>query len=238
MDIRGARRFAVVRVFVFLVFLGVAFCLFRFTTWGRSITPGSIVQHLEGAHPVVARLTYITVYTVGTVLVLPGTLLSFVGAVLFGAYEGTLYTWIGASLGSILAFLTARWLGRGFVEQLCGKRLGELNRFVEKHGFWGLLMLRLLPIIPFNLINFGSGFTGIRLRDYVAATMLGILPGTFVYQLLFAKVGQRAVAEGIQFKDFRDPELLWPIGLFVSFVLIGAFLARRIKGSRQAEENE
>src|SRR5579863_8296720 len=72
---------------------------FRFTEQGRSISPQYVLDSIESHGPVTARLIYLAVYIVGTVLLLPGTVLSFAGAVLFGAYEGTLYTWIGATIG-------------------------------------------------------------------------------------------------------------------------------------------
>src|SRR5262249_16353441 len=103
-------------------FLAAAVFYFRFTEQGRTISPQYVLDSIESHGPVTARLLYVAVYIVGTVLLLPGTVLSFAGAVLFGAYEGTLYTWMGAVVGSTLAFLLARWLGRGFVVPRFGRR--------------------------------------------------------------------------------------------------------------------
>src|SRR5262249_17216781 len=172
-------------------FLAAAVYYFRFTEQGRSISPEYVLDSIESHSPVTARLIYVAVYIVGTVLLLPGTVLSFAGAVLFGAYEGTLYTWMGAVAGSTLSFLLARWLGRDFVERLFGGRFAAFDQRIRDHGFTGLLIIRLLPVFPFNAVNFGCGLTGLRLRDYVLATAIGIVPGTFVYQFLFAKFGRR-----------------------------------------------
>jgi uncharacterized membrane protein YdjX (TVP38/TMEM64 family) len=131
--------------------------------------------------PLVVPLLYIAIYVVGTVCLLPGTVLSFAGSRLFGLFEATLYTWIAATIGATLAFLLAKLLGRDFVDQLLGGRLEALDERLKRHGFTGLLILRLVPLFPFNGINFGSGLTSIRLVDYVLATAIGILPGTFVY---------------------------------------------------------
>ena len=147
---------------------------------------------------------------------------------LFGAYEGTLYTWMGAVVGATLAFLLARWLGRGFVERLFGGRFAAFDQRIREHGFTGLLLIRLLPLFPFNAVNFGCGLTGIRLRDYVLATAIGIVPGTFVYQFLFAKFGRRILTEGLRLEYLADPQLWLAIGLFAAFVLVGKWLSKKV----------
>jgi uncharacterized membrane protein YdjX (TVP38/TMEM64 family) len=212
--------------------LAAAVYFFRFTERGREITPEFVLDSIESHGPVTARLIYIVVYIVGTVALLPGTVLSFAGAVLFGAYEGTLYTWVGATIGATLAYLIARLLGRDFVERLFGGRFATFDQRIREHGFTGLLIIRLLPIFPFNAVNFGCGLTSIGLRDYVLATAIGILPGTFVYQFLFAKFGRRILTEGLRLEYLRDPELWLALGLFATFVIVGKWLSNSI--SRKA----
>ena len=209
-------------------FLAAAVYYFRFTAQGRSISPEYVLDSIESHGPVTARLIYVAVYIVGTVLLLPGTVLSFAGAVLFGAYEGTLYTWMGAVIGSTLAFLLARWLGRDFVERLFGGRFAAFDQRIREHGFTGLLIIRLLPLFPFNAVNFGCGLTGIRLRDYVLATAIGIVPGTFVYQFLFAKFGRKILTEGFRLEYLQDPQLWLALGLFTAFVIVGKWLSNKV----------
>ena len=189
---------------------------------------------IESHGPVTARLIYVAVYIVGAVALLPGTVLSFAGAVLFGPYEGTLYTWVGATIGATLAYLMARALGRDFVERLFGGRFAAFDRRIREHGFTGLLLIRLLPLFPFNAVNFGCGLTGIRLRDYVLATAIGIVPGTFVYQFLFAKFGRRILTEGLRLEYLADPELWMAIGLFAAFVIVGKWLSKKVSGKSTA----
>ena len=144
---------------------------------------------------------------------------------LFGVAWGTLFTWVGATIGAVLSYLLAKALGRDFVNQLVGGKLAALDRRLERNGFLGVLILRLVPLFPFVWINFGCGLTGIRLRDYTLATAVGILPGTFVYQFLFATVGERLLTEGLKWEYFRDPQLLAALGLFAVFVIVGKWLA-------------
>jgi uncharacterized membrane protein YdjX (TVP38/TMEM64 family) len=211
-----------------VAFLAAAVYYFRFTERGREVTPEYVLNSIETHGPVAARLIYIAVYIVGAVALLPGTVLSFAGAVLFGAYEGTLYTWVGATIGATLAFLMARVLGRDFVERLFGDRFAAFDQRIREHGFTGLLLIRLLPLFPFNAVNFGCGLTGMRLRDYVLATAIGIVPGTFVYQFLFAKFGRRILTEGLRLAYLTDPELWLAIGLFAAFVIAGKWLSKKL----------
>lgn len=226
----GGRRGAGWKFALLVALLAAAVWYFRFTEAGRQITPESVLDWIESYPPVLARALYVLVYIAGTVLFIPGTALSFAGAVLFGAYQGTLYTWLGAVIGSTLAFLVSRSLGREYVESLFGGRFAAFDARLRENGFWGLLTLRLIPLFPFTAINFGSGLTGIRLRDYVLATAIGILPGTFVYQFLFAKLGRRALVEGLGWQDLADGEIWLALGLFAVFIVVGRWLSRRVAG--------
>ena len=210
----------------FIAFVAIAIWFFRFTETGRQITPG-LVRDKILAFGSLAFLAYIAFYAIGTVLLIPGTALSFAGAILFGAYWGTLYTWIGATIGATLSFLVAKKLGRPFVEQLLGNRFQALEDRMSSEGFRGLLLVRLLPLFPFIGVNFGCGLTSIRLQDYVLATAIGIIPGTFMYQLLFAKIGERILTEKFQWNYLLDPELIGVLIGFVLFIVILRFLAKR-----------
>lgn len=232
--IRDGKLATWLKLGLLIVFLAAGVYYFRFTERGREVTPEYVLNSIETHGPIAARLIYIAVYIVGTVVLLPGTVLSFAGAVLFGAYEGTLYTWIGATIGATLAYLMARLLGRDFVERLFGGRFAAFDQRLHDHGFTGLLIVRLLPLFPFNAVNFGCGLTGIRLRDYVLATAIGIVPGTFVYQFLFARFGRRILTEGFRVEYLRDPQIWLAIGLFAAFVIAGKWLSKRFTGKSSA----
>src|SRR5437867_12572143 len=158
----STRAKSLIKLATLLVFIAAAVFFFRLTEAGRSITPQSVLAWMRDLDALLSRLAYVVFYIAGTVLLLPGVVLSFAGAILFGAYEGTLYTWIGATIGATLAFLLAKVLGRDFVESLLGGGFQAFDRRIREHGFTGLLVLRLVPLFPFNGINFGSGLTGIR----------------------------------------------------------------------------
>lgn len=131
-----------------------------------------------------APAIFVGIYATATALAVPGTILTLAGGAVFGFYWGTLYNSIAANIGANAAFLIARWLGGDAVRRLIGKESRVLNKvdgIVERHGFQGLLTLRLIPLVPFNALNFGSGLMTLRWRTYAIATVVGILPGTAIY---------------------------------------------------------
>ncbi|MBL0889053.1 MAG: DUF547 domain-containing protein [Gemmatimonadaceae bacterium] len=128
-----------------------------------------------------AAPAFVAAYAIIATVGLPATPLTLMGGALFGPWLGTLFNWLGASLGATGAFLLARALGRDAVRKLLGSRAGSLDALAGDHAFGSLLRLRLLPLIPFNGLNFGAGLAGVRPGTYVLATALGIIPGTAIY---------------------------------------------------------
>lgn len=127
-------------------------------------------------------LVFIAGYAVATVAFIPGSLLTLAAGAIFGIGEGMLYVFVGATLGATGAFLVGRYVARSWVEQrLAGnRRFAAMDRAVRGEGLKIVTLLRLSPIFPFNLLNYGLGLTDVRLRDYVLACF-GMLPGTFLY---------------------------------------------------------
>ena len=143
---------------------------------------GQAVEWLRG-NPW-APAVFVGTYAAFTALALPGTVLTLVGGAVFGFGWGVTYNTIAANLGASAAFLIARNLGRDGVRRLAGddsKALARLDAVVARQGFRGLLTLRLIPLVPFNALNFGSGLTNLKWSAYAAATAIGIVPGTVVY---------------------------------------------------------
>ncbi|MBX9657503.1 MAG: TVP38/TMEM64 family protein [Nitrospiraceae bacterium] len=141
-------------------------------------------------HRAAAAASFIAVYSLVTGLSLPGaTILTLVGGFLFGSVTGTFFVNLGATSGATLAFLTARYLLRGWVEQKFGEKLRPIQEGFAKNAFSYLVTLRLVPLFPFFLVNLVSGLTRVRLGSYVAATALGIIPGSFVYAYAGRQLG-------------------------------------------------
>ena len=141
-------------------------------------------------HRAIAVASFVVTYCLVTGLSLPGaTILTLVGGFLFGSLLGTALVNLGAAGGATLAFLTARYLLRGWVEQKFGQKLGPIQEGFAKNAFSYLVTLRLVPLFPFFLVNLVSGLTRVRLGTYMLATALGIIPGSFVYAYAGRQLG-------------------------------------------------
>ncbi|WP_246092729.1 TVP38/TMEM64 family protein [Terrilactibacillus laevilacticus] len=131
------------------------------------------------------ELGYVLVYTIRPFILFPATPLTLFGGYTFGAVHGTILDIIGAGTGACLAFLVSRYLGRDTVASwLQNKKISKLDHVLNRNGFLAVLYLRLIPILPFDSVNYGMGLTSIRTRDYVLATYLGIIPGAFTLNFL------------------------------------------------------
>ncbi len=127
-----------------------------------------------------APAAFVLFYAVGICLFVPGTLLTGLGAAIFGPYRGFLYVWVGAMIGASGAFYIGRTLGREFAAGLVGSRLKKYDDAIGRNGFAAVLYLRLI-YFPFTPMNFGMGLTKVTFRDYFFGTGIGILVGTFVF---------------------------------------------------------
>jgi uncharacterized membrane protein YdjX (TVP38/TMEM64 family) len=142
------------------------------------------------ANYVSAAVLFILAYITVTGLSLPGAvILTLAGGFLFGSVFGTLFVNLGATSGATLAFLAARYMLRDWVEQKFGKWLEPLQQGFAKNAFSYLITLRLIPLFPFFVVNLVSGLTRMNVRSYVAATALGIIPGSFVYAYAGRQLG-------------------------------------------------
>lgn len=142
---------------------------------------GQAIEWLRASES--APVLYMVIYAAATAMAIPGSILTLAGGAMFGVLWGTVYTTIAANIGANAAFGVARFLGRDGVRKLAGDRLDALDRAADNHGFRGLLTLRLIPLLPFNALNFGAGLTSMRWPTYALATAIGIFPGTVVYTM-------------------------------------------------------
>lgn len=131
-----------------------------------------------------APLVFIACYAIATVFFLPGLLFTLAGGVLFGPLYGTLYNLVGATIGATLAFLTARYIAYDWVTQRTGNRLQQLLKGVEEEGWRFVAFVRLVPLFPFNLLNYALGLTRLRLSHYIITSFIFMAPGGAAYTYL------------------------------------------------------
>ncbi len=215
---RSAARWALAAVLV-----GAAAAFFFFDL-DRFLSLNTLKDHRDqllaftDAHYAEAVGLFILAYIVVTGLSLPGaTVLTLAGGFLFGGLWATLFVNIGATTGATLAFLAARYLLRDAVEQKFGRWLGPLQEGFAKNAFSYLLTLRFIPLVPFFVLNLVSGLTRVPIGTYVAATALGIIPGSFVYAYAGRQLGTIN-----SLKEIVSP------GVLAAFVLLGLLAAAPI----------
>jgi uncharacterized membrane protein YdjX (TVP38/TMEM64 family) len=176
-----------------------------------------------------APLAFITVYIVATVLFLPGSVLTLASGALFGPVLGTLYSLTGATLGAILAFLVARYLAADWAARRSGRRLTQLVQGVEKEGWRFVAFVRLVPLFPFNLVNYAFGLTRIPLLAYAATSFVCMLPGAFAYAYL-GYAGRETIAGG----EGMIQKSLLALGLLALIAFLPGWIARLRRGKTLA----
>lgn len=141
-----------------------------------------------------AAVAYVGIYAVAAVAWIPGSILTLAAGAIFGLLEGTVFTLIGATLGAALAFLVSRYIARSAVERKLGNspKLRAVDEAVAREGAKVVFLIRLSPVFPFNALNYALGLTKVRFRDYVPASALGMIPGTFMYVYAGHAAGQIA----------------------------------------------
>jgi uncharacterized membrane protein YdjX (TVP38/TMEM64 family) len=180
-----------------------------------------IEQLVHGAG-IGAPIAFVALYALLTVAVVPGSVSSVAAGALFGAVWGTALTVLGATLGATGAFLVARRLGRAPWRARIPGRFERLDARLARHGFLTVLYVRLVPLFPFNAVNYAFGLTAVGTREYVTATALGIVPATFAF-----------VALGSSLTDPGSPRFLLALAM-VLVVALAAPLADRELRQRRA----
>ena len=179
-----------------------------------------------------APIIYIVLYTVATVLVLPSTALNLTSGAIFGPWLGTLWTSIAAVIAAVVAFAFTRTVGREMVAQKLAGRWQAMDAEMHQGGLFYMFALRLLPIIPYGLVNFAAGLTSIRFQDYLLATILGTIPGVLPFVML-GSFGLRAMRTGDVLPLF--------LALGLTGLLVGGatwYRRRRQSPQKELEEKE
>jgi uncharacterized membrane protein YdjX (TVP38/TMEM64 family) len=181
---------------------------------GRFLT---IVESMGVWGPVLLAAAYV----VATVLMVPGTILTLGAGFVFGVAVGFVTVSAGSVLGALCAFLVGRTLARGFVEQKVREnpKFAAIDRAVETNGFKIVLLTRLSPIFPFNLLNYLFSVTRVRTRDYFLASWIGMIPGTIMYVYLGSLVKNLADLFSGDLEGGIGQKILFGVGLLATVVV-------------------
>lgn len=201
-----------------VLLIALAALTWKLSTW---LTPQQLQQALQqtgGWAPVL----YIGLFILLPTFFFPVAVLALAGGLLFGLWWGSVYTFIGAVLNCALMFLLARYVGRSQVQRLVEQKLSpqwqrRLQMADGKEGFLLLIILRLIPAVPYNLINYTFGLTGISFSSYLLASAIGIIPGTFA----FINIGDKTLEAG-------SPSFWIAIGLLILLLAVTGLLGKKL----------
>jgi uncharacterized membrane protein YdjX (TVP38/TMEM64 family) len=190
-------------------------------------------------HQALAVLVFVSLYALAVAVSVPGAIwFTIIGGFLFGVVAGTAYAVVAATLGACAVFLAARYLIGDILRAKAGPGIRKMEAGFREHALSYLLVLRLIPIVPFWLVNLVPAFVGVPLRTFFVGTALGIIPGTLVYTCVGNGLGvvidQGGTPDlGIIF----EPEILAPI-LGLALLALSPVLYRRLKQRRSAADEQ
>jgi len=174
--------------------------------------------HLVQSHYLEAVCCFIGIY-LATALFLPGALaLTVAGGLMFGTLPAMLYVNIGASAGAVLAFFACRFFVGEWAQRRYRQQLDRFNKELERHGHNYLLILRILPIVPFFAVNYGAGLTRIPLRTFLWTTSLGVIPGSLIYAFIGEELGRVN-----ELRDVFSWQMVLALGVVVLLALAPCF---------------
>ena len=178
----------------------------------------------------IGAIAFIGLYIIATVAFLPAFVLTLGAGVIFGLWLGSIYVFIGATFGSIAAFLVGRYLARDWVaKKIAGNdKFSAIDRAVGKEGLKIVLLTRLSPIFPFNLLNYAFGVTGVSAKDYIIGS-IGMIPGT----IMFVYIGSLAGSLALIGTDAQptNPTLQWTIRIvgLIATIAVTVYVTRLAK---------
>ncbi len=209
-----------------LVVIGVAVALFFVTGLHREFSLDQLRAHfqdlhqLDARHPLALAGAYFAVYVLMATLSLPGAaILTLLGGAIFGVVWGSVLVSFASSGGALLSFLTSRYLFKDFVQARYGARFGEINAGLRRDGILFLLTLRLVPVIPYFVVNLLMGLTNMRLAAYYLVSQIGMLPATVILVQIGTQLGAEGQAVGA---------LSWHIVTLLAALAALPWIARRL----------
>ncbi|OGP29552.1 MAG: hypothetical protein A2073_02745 [Deltaproteobacteria bacterium GWC2_42_11] len=181
------KRNIFIKLSVFTIILIVIIIIVKISGLGDYLDKDRLQIWIKG-FGIWGPLVYILIYSITPSLFVPGLPVTMAAGLAFGPVYGTIYAIIGATIGASIAFLVARYFARGFVEDLLKGRFKTIDEEVGKRGWVFVAITRLIPLFPFNLLNYAFGLTKIKFSHYVIASFFCMLPATAAYVMFSSSI--------------------------------------------------
>lgn len=196
----------------------------------KSLTPAALRDFIQSFGSF-AVLVYILAYALNTISILPPiAALSLTAGLAFGALWGALYLMAGAIIGTSATFMISRYFGRSLIERMLKGKFKDLDGKLANNGFMTILFFRVIPLVPYEVLNYAGGLSRIKFKDYFLATFLGLIPGVIVSAFFGGSLGEIK-----SFKDIFAPKFLMAIGLMIGIIAVPAIyqiLRRRMRSGK------
>ena len=192
-------------------------CVGYFGGYFDGITPQGIREFVRG-FGALAPLVFLVLFALAPLAPFFNAVLAMAGGLIFGLWQGSVLIMLGALCGGTLGFWIARTFGDWLRARKPSVSAHQLERGMERNGFCIVFLLRLIPLIPFDVISYGAGFSRMRYREYILATLLGIVPGVLVY----ANIGANAL-------DVHSWGFYAALGLLAGLTALSLVLKKRLR---------
>ncbi|MGH4122577.1 MAG: TVP38/TMEM64 family protein [Clostridium sp.] len=206
----------ILKVVSLLIIVAIIMCTFFNIETLRHCTPENMKDFIN-SYGMFSPIIYIILFTFVPLTFFPDSILAIAGGMCFGMMGGFIYTMIGAILGGTLSFFLASILGHKVFNKFIKKDLSNLENSIKTRGFLLVFILRLIPLFPFDIISYAAGFSGVKFKDFALATLLGIIPGIFV----FVNIGDKAT-------DIGSSSFYVSLALLVGLIVISYVLKKKI----------
>lgn len=214
-------RYLTIILLATLIILGLALIC----GYHKPITPAALRDYIKGFGRL-AAVVYVALYILNTIVLLPPIgILSLAAGLAFGKVWGAVLLMSGAVIGTSITFLISRFSGRSFVEKLMKDKFKSLDDLLEKKGFVTVLFFRVIPIVPYEALNYAGGLSKIKFWDYFFATFLGLIPGVIISAFFGGTLGEvKGLKDLISFKFILAAVVL---AVFILIPVIYQYLKRK-----------
>lgn len=195
------------------ILIGIILIINEFNIFSGN-SPKDIEDFVKSYGPL-APVIYIIMFALVPLTLFPDSILAITGGMLFGLMEGYIYTTIGAMIGGSISFYISKILGRDFIKSIAKNKLDKLEKIIEDKGFSIIILLRLIPLFPFDIISYGAGLTSIKYKDFLLATLIGTIPGILVFTNI-----------GAQWVNIGKSSFYISIAMLIGLVVISIFLKK------------
>ncbi|WP_027631719.1 TVP38/TMEM64 family protein [Clostridium hydrogeniformans] len=206
-----------------LILVGIIFIIKKLNIFSGNSTKN--IEDFVKSYGSLAPIIYIIMFALVPLTLFPDSILAITGGILFGLLEGYIYTTIGAMIGGSISFYISKILGRDFIKNIAKNKLDKLEKIIEDKGFVIVILLRLIPLFPFDVISYGAGLTSIKYKDFILATLIGTIPGILVFTNI-----------GAQWVNVGKSSFYLSIAMLIGLIVISIFMKKRFLSKDLREE--